>query len=200
MSEALARVRNDSILVRPANSPAVSRGTVRSLVDCARVLPARVYVGAAFSALLAGIGVNALLLQRERHPAPLFAQARRHVLPAPKNVPAVRAPVLENPAPAASASAQAPPPKLEGEGEPPTRPLDQIGELLRGEPHGDRMVQAAQGALAKLGYPVKPDGVEGTATEQALREFERAHRLPVTADVTPHLLKQLTAAARAASR
>ncbi len=200
MSEALARVRNDSILVRPANSPAASRGTVRSLVERVRVLPARVYVGAAFSALLAGIGVNALLLQRERHPAPLFAPARRHVLPAPTNASAVRAPASANLAPAASASAQAPPPKFEGGGEPPIRPQDQIGELLRGEPRGDRTVQAAQGALAKLGYSVKPDGVEGAATEEALRQFERTHGLPVTTDVTPHLLKQLTAAARGASR
>lgn len=200
MSEALARVRNNSILVRPAKSPVASRTTVRRLVDRARVLPARVYVGAAFSALLAGIGVNALVLQRERHPAPLFAPTRRHVLPAPTNASALRAPASANLAPPASASAQAPPAKFEGEGEPPTSPLDQIGELLRGEPRGDRTVKAAQGALTKLGYPVKPDGVEGTATEQALREFERAHGLPVTTDVTPHLLKQLTAAARAASR
>ena len=62
------------------------------------------------------------------------------------------------------------------------------------------MIQAAQSALAKLGYPVKADGVEGTATEQALREFERSHGLPVTTEVTPRLMKQLTAAARTAGR
>jgi peptidoglycan hydrolase-like protein with peptidoglycan-binding domain len=51
--------------------------------------------------------------------------------------------------------------------------------------------------LAKLGYPVKPDGKEGAVTEQALREFERAHALPSDAEITERLVKQLTAAARA---
>ena len=37
---------------------------------------------------------------------------------------------------------------------------------------------AAQTALAKLGYPVKADGEEGSATQQAIRDFERAHGLP----------------------
>ena len=62
MSEALARVRNDSFLVRPEKVSRAGRGTVWRLVIRAFALPARVYVGAAFSALLAGIGVNALLL------------------------------------------------------------------------------------------------------------------------------------------
>jgi peptidoglycan hydrolase-like protein with peptidoglycan-binding domain len=70
---------------------------------------------------------------------------------------------------------------------------------LAGEPHGDatRLTQAAQIALAKLGYPVKPDGKEGSATEQALREFERAHGLPPGTEITERLVKQLNAAARA---
>jgi peptidoglycan hydrolase-like protein with peptidoglycan-binding domain len=70
---------------------------------------------------------------------------------------------------------------------------------LAGEPHGDatRLTLAAQTALAKLGYPVKPDGKEGSATEQALREFERAHGLPPGTEITERLVKQLTAAARA---
>ncbi|MGB7974896.1 MAG: peptidoglycan-binding domain-containing protein, partial [Roseiarcus sp.] len=75
---------------------------------------------------------------------------------------------------------------------------DPIAELLAGEPHGDtRLTLAAQTALAKLGYPVKPDGKEGSATEQALREFERAHGLPSATEITERLVKQLTAAARA---
>ena len=99
----------------------------------------------------------------------------------------------------------APPPspaKSAAGGDTPLRPPDPIGELLRGDPGGDqsRMILAAQSALAKLGYSVKADGVEGTATEQALRDFERSHGLPVATDVTPRLVKQLTAAAQAAGR
>jgi peptidoglycan hydrolase-like protein with peptidoglycan-binding domain len=70
---------------------------------------------------------------------------------------------------------------------------------LAGEFHGDssHLTLAAQTALAKLGYPVKPDGKEGSATEQALREFERGHGLPPATEITERLVKQLTAAARA---
>jgi peptidoglycan hydrolase-like protein with peptidoglycan-binding domain len=77
---------------------------------------------------------------------------------------------------------------------------DPIAELLAGETSSDasRLTLAAQTALAKLGYPVKPDGKEGAATEQALREFERAHGLPPATEITERLVKQLTQAARGA--
>ena len=61
------------------------------------------------------------------------------------------------------------------------------------------MIVAAQTALAKLGYAVKADGTHGAATDQALREFEKAHGLPISTEVTPHLVKQLSAAARASA-
>ncbi len=196
MSEALARVRNDSVLVRPAKPTGADRGVAWRLAKRARALPARLYVGAAFSALLAGIGVNALLLQRERHPAPLFAPAHPRTSTA-SSVPAPAASVREPTPPAL-------PKPPTGDIGPPVRSQDQIGELLRGaeDARGDpsRTVAAAQAALAKLGFPVKADGVEGAATEQALRDFERARGLPVTTEITAHLLKQLTAAARLAGR
>ncbi len=206
MSEALARVRNDSILVRPEKAPRAGRGIVWRLVARACALPPRVYLGAALSALLAGIGVNALLLQRERHPAPLFARAQRHTTPAPSNPAPVRAPASADGAPDASSQTLTPPAlppaKPTAGADAPVRPPDQIGDLLRGEPRGDdsRLTLAAQSALAKLGYPVKADGVEGAATDQALRDFARSHGLRVTTELTPHLVKQLTAAARAAGR
>ena len=70
---------------------------------------------------------------------------------------------------------------------------------MAGEPRGDapHLVLAAQTALAKLGYSVKPDGKEGAATEQALRDFEHVHGLPPATEITERLVKQLTAAARA---
>jgi peptidoglycan hydrolase-like protein with peptidoglycan-binding domain len=76
---------------------------------------------------------------------------------------------------------------------------DPIAALLAGEVQkggGGRLVLAAQTALAKLGYPVKPDGNEGAATQQALRDFEHAHGLPAATEITERLVKQLTQAAR----
>ena len=58
------------------------------------------------------------------------------------------------------------------------------------------MVRAAQVALVKLGYPVKPNGAEDGATRRALRHFERAHGLAPTTEINSELVKQLTAAAR----
>ena len=165
-----------------------------------KVAHLRYYLGAALSVALIGIGVNALLLQRERHPAPLFGFAP------PKPAAAAPAPA-ETPAPKRAEDA-APPAQLSPI-VPPTRPADAaagsasvsdpIADLLAGETHSDaasRLTQTAQTALAKLGYPVKPDGKEGAATEQALRDFEHAHGLPPATEITERLVKQLTLAAR----
>ena len=204
MSEALARICNDSVLSRPAKAGA---GILRRLWDRASGLPARAYVSAALSALLVGIGVNALLLQRERHPAPLFVPSARPSLtarPLPPVTAAAPAPVQAEPIRERSAPASAPfsPPPARSTATSQLHTPDQIGDLLRAEPHADesRLVFAAQTALAKLGYPIKVDGAEGAATEQALHEFERAHGLPLTTEITAHLVRQLSSAAHANGR
>ncbi len=202
MIEALARIRNDSILSRPGKKAVRGGGALRRVADRAFSLPPRLYIGAILSALLAGIGVNALILQRERHPAPLFAPAppKKIVVPAP-----VAPPPMPPPAPtvaheAAAAPVAAPPTAASPGG---GQRSDPIGNLLRGEsPAADdsRLVVAAQTALARLGYPVKADGAQGGATDQALRDFERAHSFPISTEISPHLVRQLTSAARAAAR
>ena len=74
---------------------------------------------------------------------------------------------------------------------------DQIGAFLHGNPvdGGSHLVRAAQIALEKLGYAVKPDGAEDGATRRALLHFERAHGLAPTTKISSELVKQLTAAA-----
>ena len=101
------------------------------------------------------------------------------------------------PAPPPDAGREASPPALAAP-QPPARPTDEIGNWLRGEAPADdsHLVLAAQTALVKLGYAVKADGNEGAATHQALRDFERAHGLPLTTDITSRLVKLLETAAR----
>ena len=53
----------------------------------------------------------------------------------------------------------------------------------------------AQNALVKLGYPIKTGAVPGADTAAALRDFEKAHGLPISTEVTPRLVKLLNAAA-----
>jgi hypothetical protein len=202
LPEALARVRGVSVTSRPTKLSAASRRLALRLVSKAFALPARIYVGAVLCALLAGIGVNALMFQRERHPAPFFAAATpqassvssiAHPQPmAPLNPPHAAPNPVSGPAPTARL----------GAGEMGSRGTDQIGELLREDPQSENasLVLAAQNALIKLGYVVKADGNEGAETHQALREFERAHGLPLTNEITSRLVKQLAAAARGAGR
>ena len=74
---------------------------------------------------------------------------------------------------------------------------DQIGAFLHGNlvNGGSHLVRAAQIALEKLGYAVKPDGAEDGATRRALLHFERAHGLAPTTKISSELVKRLTVAA-----
>jgi hypothetical protein len=199
---ALARIKNNLGQLRGPVQRSAHEALTRRIVGRVKLAHLRYYLGAALFAALVGIGVNALLLQRERHPAPLFGSAAPKLpsaAPAPAPPPPQKPASTEDNAPPAQSSATLPPARpAESAGNSPSG-SDPIAELLAGEPHGDasRLTLAAQTALAKLGYPVKADGKEGSATEQALREFERAHGLPPATEITERLVKQLTAAARA---
>jgi hypothetical protein len=203
---ALARVRGDPVLSQgPAARPS-GETLPRRLARRLKAVPVRVYLGAALSSVLIGIGVNALVLQRERHPAPFFRPAPLTDSSAASTPAAPLPPQLASAdrEPSAAAATPAPPPvrpadAVDGS---PSRAADPITDLLRGEARADvaRLTLAAQTALVRLGYPVKPDGNEGGTTQQALRDFERVHGLPLSTEITPRLVKQLVMAARAAGR
>jgi hypothetical protein len=206
LSEVLARMRGDSVLSRPARSAQSSSGIARRMASGLKALPTRIYVIGGLSALLVAIGVNALVLQSERHPAPLFASPPARIAPAPPPSNPIPAPApapsrLDSDESLPPAPVPTPPVRTGAVSTTSARAPDQIGAWLRNESQNDdsRLVLAAQNALVKLGYAVKADGNQGAATHQALRDFERAHGLPSTTEITPRLVKQLTAAARAAS-
>jgi hypothetical protein len=213
-----------------------------------------------FLAFVAIVSVNALMLQRSRHPAPLLGlpngAAPLHPAPAAKPVkvdlpaappepaggtagvagsgtvsapaplptpgpvlapvlapasapvlaPAsapVQAPVVQgaiagqNPA-SAAASSGLPTPAV-----PPPRPhtrtvvSDPIARLLGADPIGsglepNKTVLMAQRALQKVGYVVRPDGVMGATTRQALAQFERDHRLPAKGELSRRVRRELS--------
>ena len=202
MDLALARMKNNLGQLRGPVQRSAHEALTRGIAGRVKLAHLRYYLGAALFAALVGIGVNALLLQRERHPAPLFGYAAPKVpsaTSAPAPPPPQKPASTEDTAPPAQPSATLPPARPAESAGSSSSASDPIAELLAGEPHGDatRLTLAAQTALAKLGYPVKPDGKEGSATEQALREFERAHGLPPATEITERLVKQLNAAARA---
>jgi hypothetical protein len=195
LPEASARLRSDPTLAGRSRSEAGRKSFAAVVVSLWRRLgatPARGYAAAALTAALVGIVVNALALQHARHPAPFFARTPV-VAAAPTPTPAAA------PAPTAAETPAAP--------MPPARPVqlggdDAIADMLRAdqEQETQKRLAAAQAALVRLGYVVKADGEPSAATRTALREFERAHGLPPSNDVTPRLLKALSAAAAVAGR
>ncbi|SFK22587.1 Putative peptidoglycan binding domain-containing protein [Methylocapsa palsarum] len=56
-----------------------------------------------------------------------------------------------------------------------------------------KTILAAQRALVKLGFVLKPDGVAGLTTRQAIERYERDRGRPVHGALTPALSRQLSA-------
>jgi hypothetical protein len=202
---ALARIKDNLGQLRGPIQRSTHETLRRKIAGRVKIAHLRYCLGAALAIALVGIAVNALLLQRERHPAPLFGFAAPKLpaaAPAPAPAPAAKPVSAEDKAPPAQPFAALPPerPAKAAQGSAPAS--DPIAALLAGETSSDssHLTLAAQTALAKLGYAVKPDGKEGAATEQALRDFEHAHGLPPATEITERLVKQLTQAARNAER
>lgn len=178
--------------------------------------PLRTFGALVFLGIAGVVVVNAVALQNRSHPAPLFAGDRGGSLRqegrvrAPESAPPV--PVL----PPARPSDLAPPAASPLQAEPAARPApaapaapaakapgkDLIGDLIRSgaEPRAEAArseggrVLSAQRALAKLGYAIKPDGLMGAATRQAIERFEKDNGMPVTGELGPRVLKALATA------
>lgn len=92
----------------------------------------------------------------------------------------VKAPAKIKPLPAATAAPADVP-----------RPPDPIGEMIA--PPAKR-VMAVQRVLAEYGYgQIKPTGVLDRDTQDAIEQFERARKIPVTRQISPRLMKELAA-------
>ena len=59
-----------------------------------------------------------------------------------------------------------------------------------------KTIAAVQAALIRLGYVVKADGAMGGDTEEAIRDFEKNHNLPISTELSPRLLAKLGVIAR----
>ena len=206
----LARTDHDFVLgeVRPSR-----RGQKRRRVQWLRSLfrrPGRVVVGATAAAVGVGILVNALALQGGPHPAPLFRPAADTArtsapvafTPAARPLPPSRPPEMAQAGPAGSAPSTAAA-ATTARAIPAPVPRDPIADMLRGasnpvppaiiEPN--KAVLGAQRALNKLGYgPIKPDGLAGPGTRQAIERFERDRKLPVTGEPSGRTGRELATA------
>ena len=211
MPEALARAPRGPVLTAPVRDVPLQRKAQPLALPWRRLLPKGVsgYAGYVLALALLGIVVNAVVLQRERHPAPFFAGDPTP----PASAPA--APLVPAPPANISASAPAPAPMTKAAPVetvpplPPARPLertpapttsahvgDALGELIRASNGADaKTVAAVQKTLVRAGYVLTADGVLGDDTVDALKDFEKTHGMPISTELTPRLLNKLTAAA-----
>ena len=186
----------------------------------AKYMTSRNLMIAVFCALTAGFLTNALGLQKARHPAPLFVPAQAPVVapvadmaapttafepPVPLPMPRpVDLGIAPQPAPVKSIISTRPATSAHTPGM-----VDQIAMLLR--PHvaptltdvpktePSKTVFATQRALVKLGFVLKPDGVFGGTTRQAIERFERDQGMPVKGEMTPKIIRLLASQSGIAS-
>lgn len=198
---------------RRANAMALEAATERGLVM--RILlhsPKDMAAGALAFAALTAIIVNALFLQAGHHPAPMFGSvvmlpeaAPASPLPRPRPVEASVRPEVSPPeskpaepktadpltnlvkatseAPVAASNVPRPPAAV---------PIAPHNEALVNS--GSRRVAAVQRALTEYGYgQLKPTGTINADTLAAIQKFERERRIPLSGQVSEHLVHELSA-------
>jgi hypothetical protein len=162
------------------------------------------------AAAATAIIANAAFQQERQHPAPLFAA--KPVAPAgnaPKSIRVVGQEMTGPPLPVVAPkprsveieaqkpeAAMLPRPRAESA---PIRapqpaaaePNDPIGELIA---PSSKRVLAVQRALAEFGFgQIRPNGNLGPETTAAIQQFERSRKMPVTGQISPRLLRELSA-------
>ena len=152
---------------------------------------------------MAAIITNALFLQRGPHPAPILVNRAPPSAAAPAPVTGVAAErkdavVLPRPRPADMETAKPEPMKVEATA---NLKSDALPRLVRMIPLPEagvaaRRVSTVQRVLSEYGYgQIKPTGNLDRETQDAIEQFERAKKLPVTRQITPVLMRELAALA-----
>ncbi|HTV32817.1 MAG TPA: peptidoglycan-binding protein [Methylocella sp.] len=203
----LGRLLNAFGAARRPGSPAASRR------------PKRFKKGIAFflsAALAATIVLNALSWQKARHPAPLFAPASKPLVPPrepkiaetmaaasrpkPQAVPTPPHDKLVEKTPVANPASPQPQDEIARiltAGPPKPVPSLQAKPTDRPPPPRQKPAQASpkvlkiQQALVRLGFVLKPDGLAGATTKEAVARYERDHGLPAQGQLTPALTRRL---------
>lgn len=145
---------------------------------------------------------NALYRQPGPHPAPIFSVKPRPVAvepaeivpPLPRTRPVAPIAKQEAVAPAQPAPVQSVPADAQRAPAKPETPRgrpDPIADILSGP---SPRVVAIQRALNDFGYgPLKATGNYGSDTIAAVKKFERDRKMPITGQVSPRLVQELSA-------
>ena len=130
--------------------------------------------------------VNALFLQSGPHPAPIFAN-RPSSTATGNDIPMV----LPRPRPTGAKAELSPPPIAPSTVKTAAAPApDPIADLLA----PSKRVITLQRMLAEYGYgQIRQTGIYDPQTREAIEQFERDHRLPITGQISERLTHKLTA-------
>jgi hypothetical protein len=210
--------RNDVTRRRGARA-AVDLDAERSLTK--RILlhsPKDTIVGALALTAVAAIIVNALLLQKGYHQAPMFGSVvvmpaggsgSTSPLPRPrptdaeltvgepraesKSAEKAAEPKFSDPMGNPAKSSSASPPARSNILRPPAAiPISSHSDISNGS--GQRRVAAVQRALTEYGYgQLKPTGTVGSDTQAAIQKFERDRKMPLTGQMSDRLVRELSA-------
>lgn len=161
------------------------------------------------AAAAAAIVANAAFLQKGQHPAPMFAARPAASAPAPKAIRVVGQEVTGPALPVAMpkpkpAEIEAPKPEAialpRARAEAAAARPQQSAAAERSDPIGEliapstKRVLAVQRALAEFGFgQIRPNGTVGPETRSAIEQFERSRKMPVTGQISPRLVRELSA-------
>jgi hypothetical protein len=155
--------------------------------------PKDLFAGSLAVAAVGAIVANAMFMQAGHHPSPMFSSStvmplalpQANPLPKPRPVEADTAEVkpVASPHPAATHGARPAAPT-------PSAAKDPVADLI----NSTRRIAAVQRLLTDYGYgQLKPTGTVGTDTQAAIRKFEQARKMPVTGQMSDHLIRELAA-------
>jgi hypothetical protein len=156
--------------------------------------PKDLFAGSLAFAAVGAIVANAMFMQAGHHPSPMFGssivtspapQQQANPLPKPRPAEADASEVKPAALPhIASSLAMRPPASI------PSAAKDPVADLI----NSTRRIAAVQRALTDYGYgQLKPTGTVGTDTQAAIRKFEQARKMPVTGQMSDHLVRELSA-------
>jgi hypothetical protein len=155
--------------------------------------PKDLFAGALAFAAVGAIVANAMFMQAGHHPSPMFGSSITVPLAPPQ-----QANPLPKPRPAEADTAEVKPAAsphaapVHGARSPvatPSAAKDPVADLI----NSTRRIAAVQRALTDYGYgQLKPTGTVGTDTQAAIRKFEQARKMPVTGQMSDHLVRELS--------
>jgi hypothetical protein len=138
---------------------------------------------------IAIIFANALFMQKGPHPAPIFAPRAVTSSPVSRFLPPAPPPVPQVQSIAQPVTVPAPAPRPHIEQAAPARGNDPIAQLLA----PSNRVIAVQQVLTAYGYgQIRPTGIVGPETQEAIRKFERSRKMPVTGAMSDQVVKALS--------